>query len=179
MKDAVRIMLQIIWPPIAPIEGQHKFSKSRGWWVTLSILTIIPLTAILHHLIFYTQSCMLNPFGADYTPFVTFKWLSRDPSLPWAIVVMIIVYHIGNFNYWLRILVAPVFLSFLPLSIWIWDLPFTGRFICGHFHDDRVMIAAALPLRSKYFYLIGFVLWLIFITYLVQKLRKVEKNVAS
>lgn len=174
IKSVVQIMLRIFWPPKAPIQGKTKLNQTGAWWIAICLLAVIPLTAILHHLIFYFPTCMLNPVeGSDYTPSILYKWLSRDPSLPWAIVCMVIVYHIGNFLHWMRYLVAPAFLSFLPLSIWIWDIPFTGRFICHHFHDGRLMFMSGYPVKSKYFYLIGIVLYCSFLTvYLVGMVKE-------
>ena len=71
--------------------------------------------------------------------------------------------------FWIKVLVAPIFLSFLPLSIWIWDIPFSGRYICSNFHDAQVMIAGVIPLTTKYFYALGIVLYLALTAYLFQK----------
>lgn len=156
-------VLQVLWPPIAPTKGPA--DSSSTWWIAICIATVIPTVAVLHHLIFYRPTCLLNPFGPDYYLPVIAAWLSRDPSLPWAIVAMVCTYFIGNTIFWVRVLVAPVFLSFLPLSIWIWDIPFSGRFICTHFHDGRVVLAQGFHLTTRYFYALGLVLYLGFIAY--------------
>lgn len=178
MNRILEVFIQLIWPPKAPVTYQD-IGKEKRWWVMLCILNIIPFTAIFHHFLFYRPSCMLNAFGADYTIPVVLEWLSRDPSLPWAIILTIVIYHIGNIYYWLRILFAPVFLSFLPLSIWIWDIPFTNRYICSHFHDHRVMILPGLSLSTKHFYLLGILLYIIFILYLLLKRRKTRTGNTS
>lgn len=165
-------MLQIMWPPIAPIGIQYEIHKDKRWWMALCILNIIPIAAIFHHLIFYRFSCMLNAFGYDYSLAVVYKWLSQDPSLFWSILVMIFVYHIGKFIYLIRILIAPIFLSFFPLSVWIWDIPFTGRFICYHFHDGRMIVAKGAFLASRHFYIFGLILYLLFVAYLFQKQKR-------
>jgi hypothetical protein len=105
---------------------------------------------------------MLNPFGADYTPHVVWVWLSRDPSLPCAVVIATLVWFIGKRIAAVKILVAPVFSSFLPLSLWIWDIPFTGRFICRHFHDGRLIFPGGIPISARYFYALGLLLYLVF-----------------
>jgi hypothetical protein len=111
---------------------------------------------------------MLPSGAADYTPSQVVRWLSLDPSLPVTIVLMIIVYLLGNRLRAIRLLAAPVFISFLPLSLWIWDIPFTGRYICNHFHDDRLMIMDGFPVKTRYFYLIGLAVYLSFTAHLIR-----------
>ena len=81
-------------------------------------------------------------------------WLSRDPSLPWAIGCSIMIYYCGKKNLTLRVLAKSFFFSFIPLAIWIWDIPFTGRFICKHFHDGKLVIYGTI-ISSRYFYMFG------------------------
>lgn len=109
---------------------------------------------------------MLNNFGPDYTLPVTATWLYRDPSLPWAMIVMVTTYVIGNRVSGIKHLVAPIFLSFLPLSIWLWDIPFSGRIICANFHGGQVSIAEGLTLSTKHFYALGATLYFVFTAYL-------------
>lgn len=124
-------------------------------WVAVCALNIIPLTAILHHLAFFRPTCILNNFGHDYTPAVILNWLSHDPSLPIAVALVIILYFIGRRFEAMRVPALVFFFAFLPLSVWIWDIPFTNRVICYSFHDGRGW------LRSKHLYIFGTAVWLI------------------
>jgi hypothetical protein len=123
------------------------------------VLAIIPLTAIAHHAVFYPTTCMLNPFGPDYSPAVLSRWLTRDPSLLFAILLFLGIHRAGNLYPSLRHLVPAFVIAFLPLSLWIWDIPFTGRYICAHFHDFHVMLTDDVSLRSRHFYLLGALLF--------------------
>ena len=128
--------------------------QAEHWWVWCALL-IFPLTAIAHHAIFYPHDCMLSLFGPDYYDWPTLKaWLSRDPSLPWAIGCSIMIYYCGKKNLTLRVLAKSFFFSFIPLAIWIWDIPFTGRFICKHCHDSKLVIYGTI-ISSRYFYMFG------------------------
>jgi hypothetical protein len=80
------ILIPIFWPVIAPIDSSKE--TTRTWWMIACTLSIIPVTAIFHHLLFYRPTCILNPFGPDYDLHTMLVWLSRDPSLPWAILAM-------------------------------------------------------------------------------------------
>ncbi len=111
-------------------------------WRIVCILCFFPLAALLHHGIFYRPTCMLNPFGADYYGSVIWQWLSRDPSVPWAIIFAMGVYFLGNAYKKLRVLFYPIPFAFLPLTLWIWDIPFTGRWICQNFNDGRFLLLA-------------------------------------
>ena len=145
----MNVMKPILWPPSSPFPNRgNETTKS---WKILSVFLVIPFAAILHNALFYRTTCMLNPFGgAYYDVSVLLGWLSRDPSLPWAIVGATFVYHLGMRYEKVKILAAPIFVSFLPLSLWIWDIPFTGRFICHHFHDDKLLFLGH-PIKSRYF----------------------------
>ena len=142
-------------------------------WGALCVFLVIPFGAMLHNALFYYPTCMLKPFGEDYyIGSVFFKWLSRDPSLPWAIVVALCVYHFGKRYQKIKIFAAPIFISFLPLSLWIWDIPFTGRFICDYFHDSKVLLFGDYPLKSRYFYIIGIITYISFLVHLTHKLTR-------
>lgn len=123
----------------------------RGW-KALCVAALLPYTAILHHAVFYHQECMLNSFGADYTPAVVLQWLSRDPSLMTAIGLAMLTYRVGLRWPALRQLLPPLLLACLPLSLWVWDVPFSGRVICHTLHDLRPLLPGGVPLRGAHFY---------------------------
>jgi len=82
-----------------------KETEEAAHWGVWCVLIIFPLAAIAHNAIFYSGTCMLNPFGSDYSDWPTLKaWLSRDPSLPWAIGCSFMIYYFGQKNPMLRVL---------------------------------------------------------------------------
>lgn len=171
MKDRAHLLRQIMWPPLAPVLSISRQDNGEKYWVTLCALLVVPFGAVFHHALFYSSQCMLNPFGeAYYIGSVLLRWLQRDPSLPWAIVAAVAIYHIGKRHEYVRVLVAPLFVAFLPLSIWIWDIPLTGRFICDHLHDDKLIVFGQ-PVRTTYFYVIGLAMYLLFLLGLVRRNR--------
>ena len=127
-------------------------------WRGISLLLFFPVAAVLHHAVFFRPTCMLNPFGLDYTPSVVKAWLAADPSPAWAIALCFVAYHAGNSVPSLRQIAAPVFVAFLPLTLWIWDLPFFGRPVCAAFHDEQVRVAG-LVLHTRHLYFLGAILW--------------------
>jgi hypothetical protein len=84
--------------------------------------------------------------------------------------------YVGRVCVLVRVAVAPIFVSYLPLSIWIWDIPFSGRFICSSFHDDRVILYPGYPLRTKYFYLLGSLIYCMFVVLLLYKHQKLGEK---
>jgi len=131
-------------------------TRDKNQWQLLCAFTVLPLTAILHNLVFYRSTCMLNPFGEEaLSTYLT--WLSRDPSIPWAIVCAGIVYAAGKRQPPLKTLVRPFVIGFSPLSIWIWDIPMSGRIICKSFHDDKLVLPILGPLHSKHLYILGMI----------------------
>lgn len=171
-KATTSVLKAILWPPLAPL-GHDSGRSGREWWRAVCIASVIPIAAILHNRVFWTSTCMLNPFGADYTPSVVHDWLLRDPSLPWAIVLCVLAWSVGRIYPSIKLLVAPIFASFLPLSVWLWDIPFTGRYICHHFHDNRVQFAPGMPLSSKDFYALGALLYLLFFLVIITTNKEV------
>jgi len=99
---------------------------------------------------------MLNPFG-DEALSTYLAWLSRDPSLPWAIICAVIIYTAGTSQSWLETLVLPFLIGFLPLGIWIWDIPLSGRIICRTFHDNRLILPMLGPVHSMHLYVLGMI----------------------
>jgi len=115
--------------------------------------------------------CMLNTIGDDYTPAVIALWLRRDPSLPWAIVIAACAYLAGRRSEKVRLLLAPVFISSLPLSLWIWDIPFTSRYICDTAHDDNILTIAGLPVSTEAVYLLSAAMYLLLLLVIVVRKR--------
>jgi len=111
---------------------------------------------------------MLNPFGKDYTVISLIKWLSYDPSLPWAIIIAIIILRLSPTHPQIKKIIMAFFFSFLPLSFWIWDIPFTNRVICHYFHDGKLSLFGE-TIRTRHFYVLGI---LIFLYIFVKKLKK-------
>jgi hypothetical protein len=104
----------------------------------------------------------LNPFGADYVPVVVWGWLSRDPSLAWAALAGAGVHIAGmhaRIAAFVRASVVPFIVAFVPLSIWIWDIPFAGRPVCANWHDGRLIVAVVGTVRSKHLYALGAMLF--------------------
>jgi hypothetical protein len=126
----------------------------EGGWFIVSVLLFIPLTAIFHHAIFYRPTCMLRPFGDDYYPGVVLKWLANDASPYLAVLCSVGIYWAGRSYPKLKPWALAFLISFLPLSLWIWDIPFSGRAVCAHLHDSRVGI------HSRHLYALGAALWL-------------------
>ena len=93
MKAAMQAIWAVAWPLQAPLDGDR--GRAHGaWWLATCLVTVIPLTAALHHGLFYGGMCMLNSFGQDYTATVIATWLVRDPSLACALVAMMATYWI-------------------------------------------------------------------------------------
>ena len=174
LKVIWRLALQVMWPPSAPVESPD--SSAAWWWLALCTATVIPVTATLHNGLFYRAMCMLNKLGPDYSLQTISKLLSRDPSLPWAIVLMTALYAVGKHLSWIKTLAAPIFFSFLPISIWVWDIPFSGRTICAHFHDGQFALTKGVALNSKHLYLWGVGAYVIFTAYLIQKRRRIVRT---
>jgi hypothetical protein len=109
----------------------------------LAALVVVPVTAILHHAVFFFSQCMLNPVGGDdYSVATVTRWLTIDPSLPIACVVAAAVYALGRRFAWVRSVVIAFVIGFAPLSLWVWDIPFTERVICRSWHDNRIVVHA-------------------------------------
>lgn len=123
------------------------------WWAP--VLATLALTAILHHSLFFRPQCLLNPFDVqDYTLTAFRRWLAADPSLPWALTGVSLALLWRPRWPWLGVALTTFGLAFVPLTVWIWDLPGTGRWVCTVAHDGR------LGLYSRHLYLLGMVLWL-------------------
>ena len=137
-------------------------------WPAACVLLVIPLTAVIHHL-FHNHNCMLNGLGEDYTPGAMKALLLNDPSLPWAIAIMMFIHHAGKRVCWLRRAVVPAFAASIPLSVWLWDIPFTGRYIHRTFHDGAACIAPGVPLSTKWIYALCLFIYVVFQAVLIRR----------
>lgn len=155
MSPSIAVTRGILWPPAAPIATAAP--ASRAWWATLSVLLVIPFTAVLHHAVFFRPTCMLNHFNAtDYNLAGLRLWLSGDPSLYVALVAAVLVWFVGRQWEIVRLLAAPFWVSFVPFSLWIWDIPGSGRLICRLCHDGRIVLPLLdLTVRTRHLYLVG------------------------
>ena len=106
----------------------------------LALGSFFPLTAIFHHAVFYRPTCILNNFGPEYTLAVVTGWLSSDPSPYIALIGGLAVFALVLYYPALRLAVLAFLIATIPLTIWIWDIPFTGRIVCRLGHDGRAMI---------------------------------------
>jgi hypothetical protein len=114
--------------------------------------TVLPLTAVFHSALFYPHQCMLNPFGKESLS-AWYAWFSTDPSLICAIAAAALTWA------WVPKCIGIAFLiAFLPLTLWIWDIPGSGRVICQHFHDGRLVVSPWGPIRTLHFYVLGLVM---------------------
>lgn len=140
-----------LWNAVWPF--RRRTLKGRSWAFCCA-LTVFPFTAILHHAVFYPSQCVLNPFGPEYDAATIARFLSRDPSLPWAVVACLSLWTLGSKRPRVRQAVAPVFFALLPLTVYLWDIPFSGRAVCRSIHDGRP-ISGDFYLRTIYFYAWG------------------------
>jgi hypothetical protein len=106
----------------------------------LALGSFFPLTAIFHHAVFYRPTCILNNFGPEYTLAVVTAWLSSDPSPYVALIGGLAVFALALYYPALRLAVLAFLIATIPLTIWIWDIPFTERIVCRLGHDGRTMI---------------------------------------
>lgn len=95
---------------------------------------------------------MLNQVGQDYNLQTIRAIALHDASLPWAILCMIAVYQLGKGAPWIRRIVVPAFAASIPLTVWLWDIPFTRGIVHRHFHDGQFLIAPGIPLNTLWIY---------------------------
>ena len=139
----------------------------------MSALLVLPITAVLHHLVFFRGMCMLNKIGPDYTLATIKRWLSIDPSLPIAIALALVVLVAGLQWKWIRTLAAPGLVATLPLTLWVWDIPFTGRIICDSFHDGRLRIGSTV-VTTGWMYIASTIAYLLMMLYRVRKSSEIS-----
>ena len=165
-------MMHALVPWLAPW-NEAGTPSMRRWLRATCVLVVIPFAALLHHRVFFPSMCMLNRIGDDYTPGVVALWLRRDPSLPWAIVLAVCAYLAGRRSEKVRLLLAPVFISSLPLSLWIWDIPFSSRYICDIAHDENILTIAGLPMSTEAVYLLSAAAYLLLLLAMIVRKRPV------
>jgi hypothetical protein len=126
-------------------------------WIAQSLALFFPFTAMLHHAIFFRPTCMLNPVGLEYDGPTIGRMLTRDPSIWIAFAAAVSVCLIGlrfrsaAFRGW-----VPAFLiAFLPLTLWIWDIPLMNRPICRWGHDGHIVLPLIGPFHTRYLYMFG------------------------
>jgi hypothetical protein len=126
-------------------------------WRLVCAAAVLPLSAILHHVVFFPKTCMLNPFwkGGDGA---WLRLLGHDPALPVAFFLALLLFGLGRALPAVRSHVALFGVAFAPLALWLWDLPFSERVIHAHLHDLRVVVHG-VALQSRHFYALGVVLY--------------------
>lgn len=147
------------------LSTQWPFPDKRRWWYAISALSILPVTAVLHHLVFFRGMCMLNKIGNDYTLATIRRWLSIDPSLPIGIAIAVLILVAGLYWKWVRTIVSPGVVATIPLTLWVWDIPFTGRIICDSFHDGRLRLGDSTVVTTGWMYMASAILYLILMLY--------------
>jgi len=126
----------------------------------VSALAVVPITAVLHNRVFFRGMCMLNRIGPDYTlPTIKF-WLWLDPSLPIAIGWAAVILVAGMQWAWVRSSVSLSVIATIPLTLWVWDIPFTGRSICHAFHDGRLKFGS-MTVTSAWLYILSGILFVL------------------
>lgn len=156
--------------------SRRRSAGGPAQWAMACALLVFPLTAIFHHAVFYPKQCMLNSFGPGYSLSVIAQWLTRDPSLWAALLGSLIVFQIGERFRITQKLITPFLIAFLPLTLWVWDIPLTGRIICHTAHDVQP-IFAGFAMQSRYLYMLGGIAYLGFLVRIAQQLlsqRRVE-----
>ena len=159
----------LFWPPLAPVTSEENLASNQGWWAVTCALSVIPVTAMLHHGVCYYHQCMFGPFstGDEFTWPVVWNWLRHDPSLPWAVIAALIAHTMGRRFAAVKIVVAPLFLSFLLVSLWVWDIFFLHWPMARHFHNERFELWQEFPLKGRHFYVLGACLHIAFTVYLL------------
>jgi hypothetical protein len=129
--------------------------KPAKWWPLVVLTSVLPLSAILHHLLFYPTTCMLAPFGVtDYTSAGVAAWLRADWSPRLAIAIAGCAYFLGIRSNDVRAATLAFVVAFAPLAVWIWDIPWSSRIVCRFLHDGRA------GLLTRHLYVSGAVIWL-------------------
>jgi hypothetical protein len=158
----------------------HSIARRTNWaWVGICVALVFPLAAVLHHLVFVRSKCMLVLYGRDYDVATVQRWLTHDPSLWVAIVVALAIYALGRSNSSVRMYAAPVLPAFLPLTVWVWDVPFLHRPICHNFHDGKTSLPVLGPLRTRHIYVLGCIVYATLIGWTLLKRRRADRRLSQ
>ena len=147
-----------------------RVADGSAHWRAVALLMVFPITAVLHHLVFFPGMCMLNRIGPDYTARTITEWLSRDPSLPLGLVAATALLAAGARWAFLRRIAAPALIASIPLSLWIWDIPFTSRIICDSFHDGRLRLGDTV-IGSRWIYLLSALIYVALLAWQQRRLH--------
>jgi len=71
---------------------------------------------------------------------------------------------------------APMFISFLPVTLWIWDIPFTHRIICRTLHEGNSVPLTGVYLMTRHALIVSMALYLPFMFYFTLTWRRREKD---
>lgn len=165
----------LVWPPYAPVIADEDIYTGSAWWGATCILNVIPVAAAIHYGVIFPGLCMLQPFayGYEVTWGMIWEWITRDAALPWAVIILFGIHRLGLQVATVKLILAPLFVSFLPASLWVWDIFFLERPLCRYLHDDKFELWQGFPLRGGHFYVLGLCLYLAFLIYLsLQRLRR-------
>jgi hypothetical protein len=156
---------------LRPIERR----TSRAW-AGICFALVFPIAAVLHHAVFIRSKCMLVLFGGDYDLPTIQRWLRHDPSLWLAIVLALAIYALGRGNTLVRQFAVLLVPAFLPLTVWVWDVPFLHRPICHGFHDGRSTLPVLGSLRTRHLYIFGCVVYAALIGWTLWKERRAHRR---
>jgi len=140
--------------------GKRAASPSRRWLRTCRLL-VVPYTAVLHHALFFPGTCLWVPFEA--TPHRTTdlrRFVREDGSLVWSIALAAATYRLGQRRPKVQRLFGPLVTGLLPLSLWIWDVPFSERAMCRYLHDGKLSIKGC-PVRTAHIYSLSAILYMV------------------
>ncbi len=141
--------MAVVAPPLAPAADPLTDRAARRWWLATSVLCFFPFGAVLHNRVWWKPICMMNPFGVDYTDWETLKmWLSQDATPSSAALACLCMFLVGRRWWWVRAMAAPIFVCGLPLSVWLWDIPGSGRWVCLNLHNNRLLLWPGQPLTT-------------------------------
>jgi len=129
--------------------------KSQTAWRRTCALLVLPGAAVLHHALFFPRTCMWVPFEGDDSRAADVRRLvCEDGSLSWAIALAAGTYRLGEWRPGMRRLFTPLVPGLLPVTLWLWDLPFTRRALCEHLHDGKLTVSGH-SVRTAHVYVLS------------------------
>ena len=154
-------------------------TSSPRSWAAQCVALFFPVTAILHHAVFFPRTCMLNPTGAlEYAPTVVGRMLTHDASWALGMVAAVGVWLLGRRVPTIQRLVPPFLIGFIPLTLWIWDIPFADRPICTGGHDGRLVVPVIGHVGTRHVYALCIFIFALLMLPRVARLR-VRQDVAT